>query len=135
MQRTTGTLAQNYKGHIPMLHLQIRDFILNIHLGVEEEERAQTQPVLVTIDLFFLQAPVACMNDQLKDTFCYAALLPVLTQAATKPFHLIEHLSYVLYQCITEITPKETKIKVTVHKKPKLENLSGGVLCSYGDQF
>lgn len=116
-------------------HLRIRDLELRVHLGWPEEEREKSQIVLVTVDIWFVDFPKACLSDQLQDTICYDTLIDTLrNNVSNKPFRLIEHLTFALYQLIKNEMPKHTLINVALSKYPEISGLKGGVTFYYSDK-
>jgi dihydroneopterin aldolase len=102
-------------------------------LGWPDDERLRKQQVLLDIKLQFPADPKACTTDNLDDTCCYRALIDSLRgKLHDKKFHLIEHVTYEIYQQLKSDTPAQTLIHVSLSKKPLIEGL-GGVTFHYGD--
>jgi 7,8-dihydroneopterin aldolase/epimerase/oxygenase len=114
--------------------LAIHGLQLPVFIGWTEKERLESQIILIDIEIRFAKPPAACQTDELSHTLCYADLITHLqTQIGNKPFHLIEHLTYEIYQLIKNKLSQEARAKVTVHKHPSIVGLSGGVSFTYGD--
>lgn len=107
---------------------------LNVSLGWSSKERKTEQPVTLDVRIDFLEPPVACLTDELKDTHCYAVLIEqIKSSIATKNFRLIEHLGHEIYQTIKNFLSPETKVTISITKKPLITHLNGGVVFCYGD--
>lgn len=112
--------------------LLINGLELHLHLGWPDHEREEKQMVLVDIEIFFDEIPLACRTDQLKDTLCYSELIQQLqTQLSQKSFHLIEHLSYEIHRILGSLLTYPAEIIVRIRKYPHISGLSGGVQFSY----
>lgn len=116
--------------------LQINGLELYVHLGWPDEERAEKQLVHVNIQLHFAQSPLACKNDQLTDTLCYATFIDQIIRHITpKTFHLIERLADEIYLFSKSVLPPNTGITVEIIKYPKIQGLSGTISFHYGDDL
>ncbi|MDR3490415.1 MAG: dihydroneopterin aldolase [Gammaproteobacteria bacterium] len=114
--------------------ITLKGLDLSLFLGWPEQERAQTQKVLIDIHLNFTTPPEACVTDNLDETYCYDKLVRLLKEKLlTRHFHLIEHLGYEIYQIIHTLFSADTRINIRITKHPKIENLNGGVSFFYGD--
>ena len=108
--------------------LHINKLALDVHLGFMLEERKDLQNIFVDLKIIFAQAPNACLNDDMNDTVCYATFIAKLKDALQgKFFHLIEHLTHFIYQIIKAELPPDAKLRVSLHKYPKLAGLTQGV--------
>lgn len=108
---------------------------LPVVLGWPEEERAQKQIVVLDIQIHFPKPPLACVTDNLVDTFCYDALVnSIKLRLAHEEFRLIEHLGHDIYQICKEHLTKNVLLGIRLTKKPAIENLTGGVSFCYGDE-
>ena len=115
--------------------LQLRGLELHANLGWRKKERGKEQAILLDIDLYFPETPKACVTDDLQDTICYAQLIEkIRCQIEEKNFHLLEHLTYEVYQLIKLHTPAKTKISVRVTKYPQIKGLTGGACFCYEDK-
>lgn len=117
--------------------ISLHQLALNVSLGVAENERLQTQTVIVDIDIAFLQPPEACITDQLHHTYCYASLTEqIATQITSQSYHLLEHLAYEIYQLVKGSCSLPSNVTIKVTKKPVLPSrltLAGASFC-YGDR-
>lgn len=109
---------------------------LNVHLGCSDHERSEQQVVTVDIDICFANPPKACVTDDLNDSWCYATLIKEIQNHINgKAFHLIEHLSYEIYNIIKPLLAEGSRIIVRTHKHPPIEGFSGQVRFSYGNDL
>ncbi len=116
--------------------ISLHEIELNVLLGWPQQERAQSQNVLVDIHIHFKTPPQGCITDNLDETYCYDKLITTLKEKlAKREFHLIEHLGHEIYQIIKSYITAETCITTRVTKHPKIENLKGGVSFFYGDDL
>lgn len=107
---------------------------LSVNLGWPKGERLKQQIVRVDVTLSFAEPPLACRTDQLKDTLCYDSLISkIKAYVADRNFRLIEHLGYGIHDAIRQNVSADMRVKVSVTKKPLIENLLGGVTFCYGD--
>lgn len=115
--------------------LEINALALSLHLGWPKDERLRIQTVLVDIALTFVEPPKAIMTDRLEDTFCYSKLIHDLKEAITpKHYHLIEHLTYAIYEFIQKALSNVYDISITVTKKPDIPGLTGGITFTFQDR-
>jgi dihydroneopterin aldolase len=101
---------------------------LKVKLGYSAEERSLPQWVSVKIKLSFPHLPSACINDNLNNTLCYAALSKALQKFCDEhAFKLIEAFAYQLYQFlkkrIFEIMHERIAIFLCITKNPQLPQL------------
>jgi len=97
-------------------------------LGWPEDERSHKQIVWLDIEFFFPSPPKACISDNLADTFCYDKLTKLLQEhVEQKEFHLIEHLTYEIHRFIKNNCSDQTKVNISITKKPAIPGLTGGV--------
>lgn len=114
--------------------LSINKLELQVHLGWSEEERQGKQSVFIDIEIRYPDILRACLTDQLADTVCYHQLVDLIREKITpRPFHLIEHLSYEIYQITYPLLPEKSALSVRVLKHPQIEGVKDGVCFSYGD--
>lgn len=105
--------------------LTLEKLNLLVKLGHSIEERSVPQWISVKIKLRFSSLPTACINDQLTDTICYAALANELQQFCDKhSFKLIEALTYKLYHFLKKKLSKLLNIPINIFlcitKNPQL---------------
>lgn len=108
--------------------LQISGLHLFVHLGTTESERIKKQEVKVDINIYLSGSPQVCFSDNINDAICYDQICQLISQTSQKKeFHLIEHLSYTLYQSLKEQVFANYKISLRLTKlSPPIENLKGG---------
>ncbi len=115
--------------------LMISDLRLWAHLGCSQEERHHLQAVSIDIELVFASSPKAIETDKLEDTVCYYKITKAIEAfVASKPFHLIEHMSKGIYDVVYNIVLQDllSKIEVKVSKmSPPMAGILGGVSFIY----
>lgn len=107
--------------------LEIKKLILELNIGVEQEERNKLQDIEFNITINFAQPPKACTSNQINDTICYADLVEkIKIFCSNHSFKLIEHLCFKLYEYLTKdcLSLKDTLI-LQVCKNPPIENVKG----------
>ncbi len=118
------------------MRISLHQIELCLSLGVTEAERLQTQTILVDIDIDFPTPPVACITDQLEDTYCYDVLTQHISKKIMpKTFYLLEHLAHEIYQLVKSASSQPITVNVKVTKKPRLLTaltLGSASIC-YGD--
>lgn len=116
-------------------HLRLQSLNLDVNLGWPEQERLQKQTVKVDITVCYLEPPLACITDELDDTFCYAELIQTIqNHVASASFRLLEHLAQSIYRVLKSTLPSHLKIKIEITKwPPSISNLIDGACFSYGD--
>lgn len=108
------------------------EFLVN--LGWGQDERALQQMVTVDIHVQFANPPVACMSDNLSDTFCYDTLNKTIQdKIGQKEFRLLEYLAQEIYSCVKNFIIPNTTVNICVTKYPNHFFKSGGVSFWYGD--
>lgn len=111
----------------------LNDLELLVLLGWMEDERSQPQTVSLDIKIQFKEPPVACITDNLADTFCYEKLVNAIkSHVAAHEFRLVEHLAHEIYQFLKQQL-KTAHISLRLNKKPNIAGLAGGVSFIYGD--
>jgi len=115
--------------------LELQNFTLPIHLGCEEWERENTQPVDFKITFGFASPLKAEISDQLEDSVCYAKVCDSISNLTKNThFKLIEKLAKDVHLNLMECFPQHDALKVSVHKlKPPVDLLKNGVVYSCGD--
>ncbi len=117
--------------------ISLKQLELAISLGVSDAERSKPQSVRIDMDIDFLQPPSACLTDQLKDTYCYDSFIQQLAiQMASRSFHLLEHVTYEIYQLAKQFFKESLSVHIKVTKKPLLSAaipIEGASFC-YGDK-
>lgn len=115
--------------------LEIKNYLLNVHLGCSPKERMEMQKVLVTIKVRFFHPLNALTSDDLKHTICYRHLCNSMKSVVkNREFNTIENLSFNLQQKLNHVFQENAnKLKMNlntylmIHKvKPPINNLLGG---------
>jgi 7,8-dihydroneopterin aldolase/epimerase/oxygenase len=115
--------------------LTLNDLRLPVHLGCSVEERKNSQMVRFEVRLRFDRLPQGCLNDQLKDTVCYAKICDQIRNVCQRSeYQLIEKLAWDSFASLKEIIPLQTQLWLKVTKeKPPVSDLEGGASFSIGD--
>lgn len=117
--------------------ISLQQLEIMISLGVSDAERSKLQSININIDIDFSQSPLACLTDQLKDTYCYDSFIQQLKlQITSRSFHLLEHVTYEIYQLAKEFFTESHAVHIKVTKKPLLSSsipIEGASFC-YGDK-
>ena len=102
------------------LILKIVSKEIPLHIGCYEEEKKQTTPVEITIEMK-LESCFACQTDQLQDTICYDQLIQFLNQQCfQKTYQLIEFACNDIFQTVRKFLDEKhisSKIRVRLIKK------------------
>lgn len=116
--------------------LSLKDYGLQVHLGCTADERANPQPVKVSVDVGFRERPLGEKSDQLSDSVCYAQICEELNATTEgKEFNLVEKLAMDFLTQLRGQFPGHL-VRLSVHKlKPPIANLNGGVVYTCGDHF
>lgn len=115
-------------------HLHLKELSFDVILGWPEQERLQKQNVKLDIFVIYPKLPLACVTDELNDTFCYAELIEkIKNHVESKSFRLIEHLTHDVYHILKTSLPLDLNVKIQATKWPSISNLIGGVCFSCGD--
>ena len=115
--------------------LTINALSLELYLGWPDDERSRRQTILLDIQLHYPSVPKACETDHLDDTVCYRHLIESLRKKLEdKKFHLIEHVTQAVYQHLKSLTPTDTRLTVSLTKRPQIAGL-GSVTFNYGDSL
>jgi dihydroneopterin aldolase len=118
---------------LKMFKLQLHPFRVWFRLGCKESERAQVQPVDVSVDIEFEKAPEGCFTDELSQVVDYTDFIAIARDLAkVREFKLIEHLAYNLHSEFAKIVNGRAKLSVKVHKlHPPMDGMAGGVSFVY----
>ena len=104
--------------------LVLKKLQLKVRLGVTKAERAKKQTVKLDLQIFFAKPPQACHSDKIADTICYDNLARKIQEfCSDKEFALIEYLGYQLFCYIKKLLPRNSKLDLTLIKKPPLRSL------------
>ncbi|MCI5050426.1 MAG: dihydroneopterin aldolase [Rickettsiales bacterium] len=87
---------------------------LDVHLGVPEQEREQTQKVVVDIRLYFKQSPVCAGDDSTNDFVCYDEICQAIRgSVADQPVRFIEYLAESLHNVVREYISEKLSERVS----------------------
>lgn len=111
-------------------HLQIKEILLSVFIGVTKEEQLKVSDLTVDIIIRFKEMPQACLSDQLEDSVCYQKLTDDLKDFCTdKRFGVIEYFGYQLYEFIKSKLPEYCELWLAVTKKPPCVNFNKSIFC------
>ncbi len=114
--------------------ISLQGLSLSVFLGWPKKERLHKQKIMLDIYITFKNPPLACVSDELEDTYCYDTLVKQIKKdILPKKFRLLEHLGHQIYQVVKSAISAEAKISVKVFKKPKIPSLKQGVSFYYSD--
>ena len=114
--------------------LSLNQLEIELFLGWPDDERLRKQIVVLDLDIHFPATPKACTTDHLDDTYCYRRLIESLrAKLSEHKFHLIEHVTLEIYQQLKSLLPAQTKINVSLTKRPQIDGL-GSVTFQHGDE-
>lgn len=104
--------------------IEITDIAVDCIIGVTEQERAQKQTVLVTVELV-VDTPKAATFDNVADAVDYKSVYTKIVDFVTaSQFYLLEALTkHVLDVCMGD--PRVVKSRVTIEKPSRLPNAKG----------
>ena len=107
-----------------MYKLILHGVQIPIYLGVYDFEQLEQQNIVVDVEINYYQEPKGCQSDQHQDIICYVRLNELLLKAASKKsYQLIEHVAQIFVQELMEQIDFPADVKVTVFKKPPLDNV------------
>ena len=115
--------------------LEIKSLTLPVRLGRSLKERESPQEVVFHITIGWPSPLTEEQTDHLKDSACYFTICERVRKLSTQQsFSLIERLAGAVWEDLKAFLPKETSLKVCVHKvKPPVPFLKGGVSYTKGD--
>ncbi|MEO8401636.1 MAG: dihydroneopterin aldolase [Gammaproteobacteria bacterium] len=115
--------------------IRLNQLELSVNLGWPQGERIKPQIVTADVIIHFTKPPAACVSDQLTDTHCYDMLIKTIkTEIAARNFRLLEHLGFEIHRIAKQAISAETRIQISITKKPAILNLTGGVTFFYEDE-
>ncbi len=105
--------------------LEINKLILDISIGVENEERIIPQKIEFYISISFANIPAACHSGNINETICYAKLLESIRLFCLgKEFYLIEQLAFSLHQHLKgHMLHSKDILKMQICKAPPLKEI------------
>lgn len=109
--------------------LEIKKLVLQIKIGVEEDERLFPQEIECDLTIIFNKIPEGCINGEISQVFCYANIVKIIEEYIEgREFRLIEELCFLLYNHILESIniSEDTKLSITICKNPPIENIKSG---------
>jgi FolB domain-containing protein len=108
--------------------LSIKDLALEVHLGVTPKERLGRQSVILNLDIFFPELPLACTTDRVEDTVCYDTLIKKIRDfCLIGEYRLIEFFGNRLYSFVKINVPSQCNILLAIEKHPEITGLGGSV--------
>ena len=108
-------------------NIKIKDLTLMINIGVTDEERSIAQKIGIDVQVIFKNIPKACMLDDINQTVCYNTICDVIRSNSYKPYNLIEHFCYDLFNIIKKQIHIENRLILKIKKYPKISDLKDGV--------
>ena len=110
--------------------LILNDFQVPVKLGVSDNERSIPQNIIINITIDFKQLPLGCTSDNIQDTICYDCLCTnIVTFCQHKPFNLLEHLCYQLYNYLMAEIKGSGTVQLTISKISPVTNLKSSQFC------
>ncbi len=108
--------------------LEIRQLVLQVHLGCSREERFNAQDVSFSAKFQFSSLPLGADTDEITDSLCYAQVSDLILVTVTgREFKLIEHLGHIVFERLKVLAGDDMQIELNVHKlNPPVLNLLGG---------
>ena len=108
-----------------MSSLSLHQLSIDVSLGVSDDERSSLQQVWLDLSWEMPHLPRAADNDDINDTICYHELsVAIQAFCLSKPFKLIEHLGWSIYQFCHQQLPSNSKISLTLYKAPPVNGLN-----------
>lgn len=103
--------------------LNAEKLTLDINIGVTDQERKFFQNIYLFIKFKFIEIPIACLSDDIKDTICYHEIANIiLNHCRGKHFKLIEALAYDIFELVKRNIPSSVELQITVQKPNPLKN-------------
>lgn len=100
--------------------IKLNSLVLEVRLGVTEQERAFAQKIKVDIEISFPYLPLAAETDLLEGTVCYGKIFESLRSfVVAKEFALIEHLCFEIHKEI-ELIAKNAFVNTKITKYPSV---------------
>lgn len=115
--------------------LALHQIKTKVRLGVGQEERRQTQDVLIDVRLYLPAPPASAHNDN-ADYICYHALSEkIVALCAQGEYRLIEYLTHAIYESLRAHVGSDIKIAVKLTKPhiAALPYVEGGASYSFCD--
>jgi 7,8-dihydroneopterin aldolase/epimerase/oxygenase len=115
--------------------LKLNELIVQIKLGISEQEREVPQNVHIGIELKFNTPPKACITDNIEDTVCYSKIAKkIIGTCQDKEYQLIEFLCQEVFSLIRSDLESSTKIKISITKlNPPIVGIATSVNFEYSD--
>ena len=87
------------------------------YLGLYEHEQRSKREIIINITISFLSPPIACITDEIDDTFCYDSIIRTIDDTlSSKRFKLIEHITQCLYNELSNRIQNQAKLSIEVIK-------------------
>ncbi|AZL16207.1 dihydroneopterin aldolase [Rickettsiales endosymbiont of Stachyamoeba lipophora] len=101
--------------HQTKYKITINKIILDLHIGITNQERAISQPIQIDLEIILLTAPKAFESDNINDTICYHAIYTqVTTFLKSKIFSTLEYLAYNLHSMLKK-TNQANEFNINLH--------------------
>jgi FolB domain-containing protein len=101
---------------------------LPVFIGLTSEERSRSQLIEFNLEIFYKEAPQACLSDEIMDVACYDDLAGLIENFVSgKKFKLIEKLCFDLMEALKVHVKEASKIVLEVKKlQPPLRQKNQG---------
>ena len=106
--------------------LNIRDYKLNVYIGISPQEKKLKQVILISVKIHFKNLPRAIMTDSINDTLCYHEMCNKLKIINSSIFLTIEHLCSQVCNLL-RLSIKSNSFELEVKKFPTINNLKDGI--------
>ena len=112
------------------MRITIRDITIDAHIGITDEEKAKTQPLIICVDIDF-NSHKATISDDINDTVDYFLITKEIRRMVEKSrFDLLETLAKTIVDHINRY-PLVTRTAVTIDKPKALEPMARSVAMHY----
>ena len=117
--------------------LEIKELVLPVRIGRDQEERQRPQEVAFHIVLGFTRMINDEQSDRLENSVCYSEICSRIKNLTSENrFSLIEKLAFETLSLLKARLPSGVLARVRVRKiQPPLPDLKGGVVYTCGDFF
>jgi dihydroneopterin aldolase len=111
----------------PSCAVSIQGLILDLKIGVSEEERLCHQKIGIDIVLSYAVPPKGCITNNIDQVICYEEVCTKIRKLVEKKqFKLIESLTHYLYKKL-KASYQDCLVCIKVTKHPKIKYLDGYV--------
>lgn len=128
------------RGQVVQQSLRLLEYEVPIHLGCSAEEQKYLQPVRFNLEIDFANTVKGSLTDNLEEAVDYLALTEIIKNVSKKkPYHLIEHLNYQVFEALTGFLHRKSvkgKLTLSVRKvQVPIENLKDGAVFICSEQL